>query len=150
MVQITARAHRQTLGDPPHRHRRLRHLRSLICVSNSSRNSSSPRPHLPLFPLRSAESPPLNDLHSRPSNNTGPWAKARRRHHGSLGGHSHGEAKESRKWPLTAARKSWPSPLHLSNGQEVGAPCFFRQGIKESANPSVESSAPEPRFRFRG
>ena len=23
MVQITARAHRQTLGDPPHRHRRL-------------------------------------------------------------------------------------------------------------------------------
>ncbi len=24
MVQITARAHRQTFGDPPHRHRRLR------------------------------------------------------------------------------------------------------------------------------
>jgi len=23
MVQITARAHRQTFGDPPHRHRRL-------------------------------------------------------------------------------------------------------------------------------
>ena len=25
MVQVTARAHRQTFGDPPHRHRRLSH-----------------------------------------------------------------------------------------------------------------------------
>jgi len=35
MVQITARTHRHTLGDPPHRHRRLRphplaHLRQQL------------------------------------------------------------------------------------------------------------------------
>ena len=96
-------------------------------------------PSAPIFTVSSGI-PPLNDLHSRPSNNTGPWAKARRRHHGSLGGHSQGVAKESRKRPPTAARTARPSPLDLSNGQEVGAPWFSNGELREA--PTLQMTDP--------
>ncbi len=53
MVQITARAHRQTFGDPPHRHRRLRSqarrlrfpIRTGLRLAGC--DGTGPREHLP-------------------------------------------------------------------------------------------------------
>jgi hypothetical protein len=53
----------------------------------------------------------------------------------------------SRRNPGIWKTASTPHPF---NGQDAGAPCFFLRGNQGSANPSLGSPAPEPRFRFRG
>ena len=59
MVQITACAHRQTLGDPPHRHRRLR--------PQARRQSQLHRiPLGPSLEIRFLPTPPLQLLRDDP------------------------------------------------------------------------------------
>ena len=106
-----------------------------------------PRPHLPLFPLKSDGSPPLDGPHPRPSNHFGPWAKTRRRHHGSLGGHSHGDAEESEKQLYSPDRSPASMPrcsLHAGPANCRKAPTQGGANSSGSRQSSGKISGEEP------